>query len=70
MYLDLKVPGNTDTFYYDLIYYLSMVKKLYTNSELIRAQRSSINNRDYLMRSVSYGCYSCETIMLVNDIRD
>ena len=64
------VSRNTDTFHKDLVYYLGMVKKLYTNSELIRAQRSSINNRDHLMRSVSCGCYSCETIMLANDIRD
>ena len=47
-----------------------MVKKLYTNSELINAQRSSINNRDRLMASVSCGCFSCETLMLANGIRD
>ncbi len=47
-----------------------MVRKLYTNSELIRAQRCSINNRDDLMRSVSCGCYSCESILLANSITD
>ncbi len=47
-----------------------MVKKVYTNSELINAQRSSVNNRDHLMRSVTCGCYSCETIMLANGITD
>ena len=46
------------------------MKKLYTNSELIGAQRRSIGNRNSLMASVSCGCYSCETIMLSNEIRD
>ncbi len=47
-----------------------MEKKIFTNSYLIRALDYSRRNRDHLMRSVSCGCYSCETIMLANDIRD
>ena len=47
-----------------------MIKKFYTNSEMIVAQRNSVNNKDHLMRSVSCGCFSCETLMLANEIRD
>ena len=53
-----------------MVYYLDMEKKKYSNSELYRVYDYSISNKEELTRSVSCGCFSCETLLMANDIRD
>ena len=52
------------------LYHSDMEKKIFTNSYLFRALDYSRKNNENLMRSVSCGCFSCETLMLANGIRD
>lgn len=59
-----------DTNNIETIYDVDMVKKIYTNSQLISAHSCSKGNRDMLMRSVSCGCFYCETLFFAQDIKE